>query len=157
MRYLKPYIIFESNIYEIDWKKIMPNEMKVLKDGEHTFKLGNIMKDANMIQICYENSKNEWGVPSTLEFDFYFSEDPKNRLDVDITWGDSMACEFYIEKPNRVGVIEYTSFGSKADTSNTIFAIEEESLKSFVDVLNRLDGFRVDFNQFQFLSEKGID
>ena len=151
MRYLKPYIIFESNIYEIDWKTIMPSEMKVSKDGNHTFKLGNIMKDANMIQICYENSKNEWGVPSTLEFDFYFSEDPKNRLDVDITWGDSMVCEFYIEKPNRVGFI------FESDKTNTQFTFDEQSLKSFVDVLNKLDGFRVDFNQFKFLSGKGID
>ena len=125
--------------------------MVVLKDGEHAFKLGNIMKHSDMVQVTYENVGEEWGVPSTLEFDFYFSEDPEMRIDIDITWGDAMACEFYVNSPNKVGVIEYTSFRSKTDPSNTIFALDDKSLKSFVDFLNRFDGFKLDVSQFNFL------
>lgn len=125
--------------------------MTVLKDGEHRFKLGNIMKHSDMVQVTYENATDEWGVPDTLEFDFYFSEDPKMRIDIDITWGDAMACEFYVESPSKVGVIEYTSFRSKTDPSNTIFALDDKSLKSFIDFLNRFDGFKLDVSQFKFL------
>ena len=151
MKYIKPYSLFESNIYDADWKSLLPKEMVVLKDGEHAFKLGNIMKHSDMFQVTYENAGEEWGVPSTLEFDFYFSEDPEMRIDIDITWGDAMACEFYVNSPNKVGVIEYTSFRSKTDPSNTIFALDDKSIHSFVDFLNRFDGFKLDVSQFKFL------
>jgi hypothetical protein len=151
MKYIRPYSLFESNIYETDWNSLIPKEMVVLKDGEHAFKLGNIMKHSDMVQVTYENATEEWGVPSTLEFDFYFSKDPNMRMDIDITWGDAMACEFYVDSPSRVGVIEYTSFRSKTDPSNTIFALDDKSLRSFVDLLNRFDGFKLDVGQFKFL------
>lgn len=153
MRYLKNYILFESTIYDIDWKTILPKEMIVLKDGEHSFKVGNVMKNVDMVQVTYENSNNEWGVPSTLELDFYFSENPKMRIDVDITWGEAMACEFYVDSPDKVGVTEYTSFRSKTDPSNTIFALDNNSLKEFVDFLNKFDGFKLDVSQFKFLDQ----
>ena len=151
MKHLKSYALFESIIYDVDWATVLPKEMVVLKDGEHAFKLGNIMKHSDMVQVTYENVSNEWGAPSTLEFDFYFSEDPEMRIDIDITWGDAMACEFYVNSPNKVGVIEYTSFRSKTDPSNTIFALDDKSLKSFIDFLNRFDGFKLDISQFNFL------
>jgi len=161
MKYLKRYNLFESkseSIYDADWKELLPQELIVLKDGEHTFKLGNVMKHANMIQVTYENVGNEWGVTSTLQFDFHFSEvieelipEDIMRMDIDITWGDAMACEFYIESPSGVEVIEYTSFRSKTDPSNTIFALDDDSLRSFVDFLNRFDGFKLDVSQFTFL------
>ena len=161
MKYLKRYNLFESkseSIYDADWKELLPQELIVLKDGKHTFKVGNVMKHANMIQVTYENVGNEWGVPSTLQFDFHFSEvieelipEDIMRIDIDITWGDAMACEFYIESPSGVEVIEYTSFRSKTDPSNTIFALDDNSLKLFVDFLNRFDGFKLDVSQFTFL------
>jgi hypothetical protein len=154
MRYLKTYRIFESTIYDVDWNALLPKEMVVLKDGEHSFKLGNIMKHSDMVQVTYSNSKSEWGVPSTLEFDFYFSKNGHMRMDLDITWGDAMACEFYAESPSKVGVIQYTSFRSKTDPSNTIFALDDDSLKSFVDFLNRFDGFRLEVGQFNFLDKR---
>jgi hypothetical protein len=156
MKYIKRYNLFESkseSIYDADWKELLPQELIVLKDGEHTFKVGNVMKHANMIQVPYENVGNEWGVPSTLQFDFYFSKNGHMRMDIDITWGDAMACEFYIESPSGVEVIEYTSFRSKTDPSNTIFALDDDSLRSFVDFLNRFDGFKLDVSQFKFLDQ----
>jgi len=154
MRYLKTYRIFESTIYDADWNALLPKEMVVLKDGEHSFKIGNIMKHSDMVQVTYSNSKSEWGFPSTLEFDFYFSKNGHMRMDIDITWGDAMACEFYVESPSKVGVIQYTSFRSKTDPSNTIFALDDDSLKAFVDFLNRFDGFRLEVGQFNFLDKR---
>ena len=151
MKHLKSYALFESIIYDVDWKTVLPKELVVLKDGEHRFKVGNVMMHADMVQVTYENVTNEWGAPNTLEFDFYFSKNGHMRMDIDITWGDSMACEFYIESPSKVGVIEYTSFRSKMDPSNTVFALEDKSLKEFVDFLNRFDGFKLDVSQFTFL------
>lgn len=154
MKYLKSYRLFESTIiYDVDWHKLLPQEMVVLKEGEHSFKIGNIMKHADMVQVTYENSNDEWGFPDTLEFDFYFSQNGHMRMDIDITWGDAMACEFYVESPNKLGVIQYTSFRSKTDPSNTIFALDDKSLKSFIDFLNRFDGFNLGFSQFNFLDK----
>jgi hypothetical protein len=153
MRYLKTYILFESNIYDLDWKSFLPKEMTIFKDDKHIFNLGNVMKNSDMVQVTYQNLNNEWAVPSTLEIDFYFSENPKMRIDIDITWGDAMACEFYIESPSEVGVIEYTSYRSKTDPSNTVFALDNKSLKEFIDFLNRFNGFELDVSQFKFLDQ----
>lgn len=187
MKYLKKYNLFESDlndddaqdvsIYDADWKELLPQEMIILKDAtkrtlynngkikkkwKHAFKLGNIMKHSNMIQVTYENANNERGVPSTLEIDFHFSEvieelipEDIMRIDIDITWGEAMACEFYIDNTGKVEVIEYTSFNSKTDPSNTIFALDDNSLKSFVEFLNRFGLFNFDVTKFKFLDKSG--
>ena len=168
MKYIKRYNLFESkseSIYNADWKELLPQEITILKDGEHTFKLGNVMKHSDMIQVPYENVGDKWGVP-TLEFDFYFSEvidelipieelipEKVMRIDIDITWGDAMACEFYIDNTGKVEVIEYTSFHSKTDPSNTIFALDDDSLRSFVEFLNRFGLSTFDVSQFKFLDK----
>lgn len=155
MKYIKAFKAFESvTIYDVDWHGLIPKNMTVVKDGVHSFRLGNIMKHSDMVQVTYENAEDEWGVPETLEFDFYFSHGENMRMDIDITWGDAMACEFYIESPSKVGVIEYTSYRSKTDPSNTVFALEDESLDGFVSFLNRFDGFKLDIGQFKFLDKR---
>lgn len=153
MKYIKRFNESLENIYDVKWENILPKELVILKDGTHTFKVGNIMKNSDMVQVSYINVKNEWGVTDTLEFDFYFErlEDGSFKMDIDITWGDEMASEFSITSPNKVDVIEYTSFNSKTDPSNTIFAIEENSLKQFIIFLNKFNGFKVDRSQFNFL------
>jgi hypothetical protein len=154
MRKIYSWYLFESIIYDVNWQKLMPKFMTILKDGTHNFKIGNVMKNADMIQVTYENEKGEVGVPSTLEFDFYFSENSNTRIDVDITWGDAMACEFFVEAPSKVGVIEYTSYGSKTDPSNTVFALDDKCLGDFVTFLNQFDGIRVTIDQFTFLDKR---
>jgi hypothetical protein len=152
MKYIKRFNEGFESIYDVDWKSVLPKTLTILKDGEHTFKVGNIMKDADMIQVTYVNVKNEWGVTDTLEFDFYFEKvDNSFIMDIDITWGDAMASEFSITSPSKVDVIEYTSFNSKTDPSNTIFVLEENSLKEFISFLNKFNEFKVDRNQFNFL------
>ena len=152
MKYLKRFNEGFENIYDVVWEKVLPPTLTILKDGEHTFKVGNIIKDADMVQVTYVNIKNEWGVTDTLEFDFYFLKvEDTFKMDIDITWGDLMACEFSVTSPNKVDVIDYTSFHSKTDPSNTVFALEEKSLQNFIDFINKFDGFKVERNQFNFL------
>ena len=154
MRRIYSWRLFETLIYDVDWRTLMPKKMTVLKDGVHEFTIGNVMMHSDMVQVTYENSNDEFGVPETLEFDFYFSQNPNMRMDIDVTWGDAMACEFYIEAPSKVGVIEYTSYGSKTDPSNTVFGLEDECLGEFVNFLNRFDGVRVTVDQFTFLDKR---
>ena len=67
MKYIKAFKAFESvTIYDVDWHGLLPQKMVVLKDGAHEFSLGNIMKHSDMVQVTYENAKDEWGVPETL-------------------------------------------------------------------------------------------
>ena len=55
--------------------------------------------------------------------------------------------------PNKVHVIEYTSWKSKTDPSNTVFALADKSLKEFVDFLNKFSGFELTVNDFKFLDK----
>jgi hypothetical protein len=114
-----------------------------------------------MVQITYtstpmdgQESGEIWGTPDTLEFDIYFTkEDNKVRLTVDITYGDAMVCEFSVEAPNKIKVIEYTSYHSKFDPSNTVFALVDESLQSFINFLNRFEGMKLKKEDFKFLDQ----
>jgi hypothetical protein len=149
MKYLKHFN--ESNIYDLDWKSILPKNIKVFEDGgEHYFKLGNVMKNSDMVQVTYINHKNEWGITDNLEFDFYFHNvDNVIKIDIDITWGELMASEFSITN-NKVEVIEYTSYNS-ITYPNNIFAFDDNSLKEFIEFLNKFKDVKVTRDQFTFL------
>jgi hypothetical protein len=143
------------DIYHYDWESNLPESITIIqRDKEVTFQRGNVMKNFDMVQVTYET--NMWGFASTLEFDFYFLkkvDDNNFKIDIDITLGDAMVCEFSLESPNKVNVIEYTSWGSKTDTSNTVFALQDESLKKFVNFINLFDGFSLDVSDFKFLDK----
>ena len=143
------------DIYHYDWQNNLPKSITIIQRGkEVTFERGNVMMHFDMVQCTYEN--HEWAYPDTLEFDFYFLKpiDKDNfKIDIDITLGDAMCCEFSLEAPNKVSVIEYTSWGSKTDPSNTVFALEDESLKEFVDFLNKFTGFYLEVSDFKFLDK----
>ena len=64
-----------------------------------------------------------------------------------------MACEFSIEQPNKVNVIQTTTYHSKFDPSNTVFALEDESLNKFINFLNRFDGIKVTRYELRFLDK----
>lgn len=156
---IKPKTKLNENkisLYDKTWEKFLPEEITILKgytDGvkKHTYKKGNIMLDSDTVQITYEN--NEFGFPNTLEFDLYFvkvNSTGRIRLNVDITYGDEVACEFSIEG-NELKVIQYTSFGSKFDPSNTVFGFDEKSLTALVQYFNRFNGMNISREQFNFL------
>lgn len=148
------------NIYDIDWHHLAPQELTVIKDDKRNkFRLGNVMKHFDMIQVTYDSVDGEiWGVPDTLEFDFYFTKPGGHlnkliRINIDITYGDLMASEFSITTPDIVNVIEYTSYHSKFDPSNTVFAFDEESIQKIINFINSFNTIKVRRDQFNFLDE----
>ncbi len=149
MKYLRKFN--ESSIYDKSWESFLPEEITLIKDGEHIFKKGNIMINADMVQITYSNK--EVGYPNTLEFDIYFSNNGSIKLDIDITYGDLVASEFSIESPNKVTVGQYTSYHSKFDPSNTVFALDNKSLSEFVNFLNKFNGMKLSVSDFKFLDK----
>jgi hypothetical protein len=113
-----------------------------------------------MVQITYASTPIDsdeqgeiWGTPDTLEFDIYFAKEDNIVLNIDITYGDAMACEFSVEAPNKIKVIEYTSYHSKFDPSNTVFALVDESLQSFINFLNMFSGMKLKKEDFKFLDQ----
>ena len=134
-----------NTIYDERWKNELPEFITINYHGKlYKFKKGNIMLHSNMVQITYistpldsDESSEIWGDPDTLEFDIYFAKEDNMVLNIDISYGDAMACEFSVEAPNKIKVIEYTSYPSKFDRSNTLFALIDGSLKSFINFLNK--------------------
>jgi hypothetical protein len=146
------------SFYDDEWKILLPKNMTLLyKDEIHHFTKGNIMLNGDLVQITYDNIEGDrFGSPDTLEFDLYFVTDVETgnkRVDIDITYGDFMACEFSIESPNKVKVIQHTTYHSKFDTSNTVFALDNKSLQEFVDFLNRIPGMKLTTYDLRFLDE----
>ncbi len=149
MKYLKRFgqEDQEVSIYDKKWEKLLPNKLTIIKgydDGVHyfTFKKGNIMLNSDMIQITYELYPHQEGIPDTLEIDIYFTHDiseDRIELDIDITFGDEVSVEFKIEPPNKVNLIQHTTYHSKFDPSNTVFAFDDESLNQFVNFINRFN------------------
>jgi hypothetical protein len=124
---------------------------------EYSFKKGNIMLLDDMIEISYDSTENADGSPDTLEFDLYFTKDNntnKIRINVDITYGDLMACEFSLEAPNKINVLQYTSYHSKFDPSNTVFALTDKSLDGFIGFLNHFGKIKLTRDDMKFLDER---
>jgi hypothetical protein len=153
-----------NTIYDKEWEVELSEYFTINYHGKlYKFKKDNIMLHSDMVQITYAstplNSNQEgeiWGVPDTLEFDVYFAkdaQDDKIRMTVDVTYGDLMACEFTVEPPNKIKVVEYTSYHSKFDPSNTVFGLVDDSLQSFINFLNRFEGMKLKKEDFKFLDQ----
>ncbi len=150
-----------NTMYDERWKNELPEFITINYHGElYKFKKSNIMLHSNMVQITYtstpmdgQESGEIWGLPDTLEFDIYFAKEDNMVLNIDISYGDAMACEFSVEAPNKIKVIEYTSYHSKFDRSNTVFALVDESLQSFINFLNRFEGMKLKKEDFKFLDQ----
>lgn len=147
-----------NTIYDPSWEKYLPELMTINYHGkEYSFKKGNIMLLDDMIEICFDSTENSDGSPDTLEFDLYFTKDNntnKLRINVDITYGDLMACEFSLESPNKVNVLQYTSYHSKFDPSNTVFALTDKSLDGFIEFLNHFGKIKLTRDDMKFLDER---
>jgi hypothetical protein len=150
---IKPNHNVKSDVINTIYDKRWESEL-------YKFKRDNIMLHSDMIQITYsstpmdsQESEEIWGSPDTLEFDIYFAKEDNIVLNVDITYGDAMACEFSVEAPNKIKVIEYTSYHSKFDPSNTVFALVDESLQSFINFLNMFSGMKLKKEDFKFLDQ----
>jgi hypothetical protein len=179
MKYLKKFFEYNSHptIWEVNWDEFLPREMVVIKgdttdkegymvdenrkhlldeNGEKIlmkYKRGNIMKNPTE-QITYERSFDVLGVPDTLEFDVTFLTEQTGEFSViiEITYGDLVTTGFKITAPNKVmDPFEYTSYHSKMDPSNTVFAFDESSLEGLVEFINIFDGFNIKREQLHFL------
>lgn len=145
-------------VYDPQWESELPTMFEINYHNKiYKFKKGNIMLNGDLVEISYDSYPGEiWGIPDTLEFDIYFAHDDnddKLRINVDITYGDLMACEFSIEKPNKIKVIQYTSYHSKFDPSNTVFALTNDSLQKFINFLNRFPGIKLTKDDMKFLDQ----
>ncbi len=147
----------QNSMYDVNWEKHLPDTITINYHNEiRKFKKGNVMLVGDLVEITYDPIKSEWGKPDTLEFDLYFVKDNntnKMRIDIDITYGDLMACEFSIESPNNVHIIQHTTYRSKFDPSNTVFAIEDESLDELIVFLNKFPGFKLTRHDLRFLDK----
>lgn len=154
-----------NTIYDKRWQNELPEYFVINYKGDlFKFKKANIMLHSDMIQITYSSVPGDiktsteegeiWGSADTLEFDIYFiKKDGKIKLTIDITYGDAMVCEFTIESPNKVNVVQYTSYRSKFDTTNTVFGFNDESLESLINFLNRFEGMKLKREDFKFLNQ----
>jgi len=150
-----------NTIYDKRWEENLPTFITINYHGElYKFKKDNIMLHSDMVQITYASTPLDseepgeiWGAPDTLEFDIYFAKEENIVLNIDITYGNAMACEFSVEAPNKIKVIEYTSYHSKFDPSNTVFGLDNDSLESFVKFLNNFSGMKLKKEDFKFLDQ----
>jgi hypothetical protein len=155
----QPKIKMNKNmIYNSNWEVELPKFISIIDNNKILkFKKGNVMLIADTVQITYDMYPGEkWGLPDTLEFDIYFVEDDKSkkiRINVDITYGDFMACEFSINPPNKIDIIEHTTYCSKFDPSNTEFSLTDESLDEFIKFLNKINDIQVTKDDMKFLSQ----
>lgn len=151
-------VIDSKLIYNKDWEKELPKTMTINYKGNLlSFKKGNIMLLGDSVQVTYQGlSENPWGSPDCLEFDLYFTKQDltqKIKIDIDITLGDLMVCEFSIEQPNKISLIQHTTYHSKFDPSDTVFALEDKSLKEFIVFLNKFSGFKLSRYDLRFLDK----
>ena len=162
MKYLKYFKESNMNddqfdIYHIDWHFIVPHNLTMIyADKPYHFVNNpdtNIMKNIPLVQITYLLTGETWGLSDCLEFDLHFvnTDDNTLRILVDITWGDFMESEFSITAPNTVDVVQCTSKDSMFDPSNTVFAFDDNSLQSIVDMFNKIDGIKISTEQLNFL------
>jgi hypothetical protein len=142
------------------WRAFSKSIKKLQKNFQPTFVtgLGNCYYLNEIKKLNLKCRELDWDQKVQVQngTDFYFLkkvDDNNFKIDIDITLGDAMVCEFSLESPNKVNVIEYTSWGSKADPSNTVFALQDESLKKFVNFINLFDGFSLDVSDFKFLDK----
>jgi hypothetical protein len=164
-------LVEPDHIYEVNWKDFAPKNLVLIKGditdsngylldrktGKPTnqlckYKQSNIMADL-MMQVTYERDFDVLGIPDTLEFDMTIlnPKDDNFEMSIEITFGDMVASGFEIQKPNKIKVHHYTSFGSKADPSNTVFGFTETSLNKLIRFFNHFDGLRVTRADLNFL------
>lgn len=164
MKYLKRFVESESySVFDSNgWKRFLPKKLNVVTNNgswalelpqeeygmKHATNITNLM---NCIQISYyQNTPSKEGgdvtrdaEPDNLEFDITIVKNnngehanPKSlKLDVDITYGDSMTSEFTIEMPNKVDVIHYTGYGSKYD-NESFFGFDDDTIEDLVAFFN---------------------
>lgn len=172
MKYLKSYEnrIFGKNYVSIldeDIEKYLPQKMDIYTmggggdgGGNYKLKLDAVTREIDILRVPYSQNTPENtggdvtadGEPDTLEFDIHFIHlDSKLKINVDLTYGDSMVSSFSLEQPNKINVNHYTGLGSNIDPESH-FGLCGESIKGLVLFFNRF-GFQLHEKDFTFLDK----
>lgn len=150
-----------------DWRKYLPQKLKlVTNNGHFELEQTDLTINGDKMQIIWyqntvkgPNDANKDGEPDTIQFDVSMVKtndgtdaNPNNlKLNIDVTYGDSMVSQFTISMPGEITVAHYTGYGSKYD-KETEFGFEDETIKDLVDFFNRF-GFKLDPTDFKFIDK----
>jgi hypothetical protein len=153
------------SIFSQDIKKLLPKSIDVINSGQHKLKLSDLTLNGDLIQIAYYHNTFdksgdalEDGEPNYLEIDIHTLKDndgyeanPDNlRLNIDITYGDSMMFSFTIDNIDKVKVHHYDGVDSKYDPE-TKFYFSDDTIKDLVEFFNRFDDYDLSTEDFTFL------
>ncbi len=161
MNHLKKFKKFEScTILDEDIKKYIPKSMEIVtSNGEFSLVRSDVTREIDIVRITYWHSTQREtgnvlsdGEPDYLEIDLHFVQEEKgSKILVDVSYGDFMASEFSIMKPNKISIIHYTGKGSKIDPKSH-FGFTTKSLKSLITFFNRF-GYNLSIDQFKFIDQ----
>ena len=160
--------IDESTIstFSQDIKALLPENLNLITtNGQFELELKDVMLNGDLIQIAYyqntfENTGDALGdgEPDYLEIDIHTLKDNDGtkanpdtlRLNIDITYGDSMMFSFTIDKKDKVNVHHYDGINSKYD-SETFFYFSDDTINDLVELFNRFDDYQLTSDDFKFL------
>jgi GMP synthase-like glutamine amidotransferase len=150
-----------------DWRKYLPQKLKIVTEhGHFELEQTDLTINGDKMQIIWyqntvdgPNDANKDGEPDTIQFDVSMVKtndgteaNPDNlKLNIDVTYGDSMVSQFTISKPGETTVAHYTGFGSKYDKESE-FGFEDDTIKELVEFFNRF-GFQLDSKDFTFIDK----
>jgi hypothetical protein len=148
-----------------DIKSLIPKSIDLINSDQHKLELKDVMLNGDLIQIAYYHNTFEEtgdaladGEPDYLEIDIHTLKDNDGtkanpdtlRLNIDITYGDSMMFSFTIDKDNGLNVHHYDGINSKYDPESQ-FYFSDDTIKDLVEFFNRFDDYQLTPKDFTFL------
>lgn len=180
MKHLRKFYENESkvSIFGREWIDLLPESLTIVTDngefeldkyGDYTYNLMNSVSFAYTQNTMDEEGGDPLadGEPDALQFDIYMLKDNEGdernpstlRLNIDMTYGDNMQCEFTIERDEQgrttVATHHYNGKNSIYD-KDTYFGFTKDSLAKLVEFFNRF-GFTATPEDFKFLDEDQDD
>ena len=176
MRHLRK---FNENVslFDPNWVKLLPKKLSIItNNGEFTLDVCGLEPETSgysgiynlMTSVSFSYAQNTIersnddptadGEPDTLQFDVAVVKDNDGseanptkslRLNIDLTYGDSMMYAFTIDYPNKVNVHHYNGKDSLYDPESH-FGFSDESLQELVTFFNRF-GFETTPEDFKFI------
>ena len=149
-----------------DIKTLLPENLNLITtNGQFELELKDVMLNGDLIQIAYYQNTFEKsgdalsdGEPDYLEIDIHTLKDNDGtkanpdtlRLNIDMTYGDSMMFSFTIDKGDKVKVHHYNGINSKYDPE-TFFHFSDDTINDLVEFFNRFDDYQLTSDDFNFL------
>lgn len=161
MNYLKSFLEHKkTSIFDKSWfSNFLPEQLEVIANNNlYNLKKNQMTMTGNLIRFSYWQRIE--GQPCFLYFDIHMVKDNDGtepnpdslRLNVDITYGNHMASEFSIEKPNLINIVHYNGKDSKYDPNNT-FGFTDKSLQDLVKFFNSF-GYELTMKDLYFIDKE---